>query len=755
MKMKKSFAKPRNRVLAVVLCLAMVVGIFATMMANTFASPDPVFFTDEPVDFKAEKIRQIDKGDSITATVKNLGDSAVVGDSVTTSYNAATSILTFYASGGAGKATLVYGTMMTGKIGTINVWVRDNDLVGQYTLTKGHHINASKNSTNTELPLTAKTGNEADVDVSKWEWSSTDESIAQYNPVSNKILTGDTDGHVILTFKCTDVWGLEQSINLMVTVGKPDSDVISDGKGSYFVETDNPYIYIRTDEAGKVKMPLEFVYDKDGIGQGEEGRPAYTVDGEYYVEDPLGSNIFKEVQDDGTLKDGPAIWGGTVNGLGNDSNEGPVVKYGDTYYVDEGQNIFKPVDGTSSGDLVGGGPDSDPSTDPVTPVFDNTANDGKYYVGPFTDEDGIPFYYGDAEGSNDGIQSSATEKGDTDEVYYLQDDGTIGKTKPDKVYDCIITSVTVDPSSAAVIKGDSLTFTATVEGTDGVNDPLMTDVIWTVSGAGSEGTMIVDGVLTVAEDETASALVVTATSVADKSKFASAAVAVENKNLVGVPVADIVPGITFTADDIEWVVLTKDVDNNILVTSVNTVGKGQYGPASVLMPGLGGWHSSLYCREATTIRQFMESYYTNNMKSFHPFAKVTNVRIESSWNAAKDNVGGFSIVNPDQTTPYTRTVDSPNSMVEGGTTQTYIAKTAFALSISEVETYMAKEDTVMSKYRFVAGAHNQYWLRSRAPLMGGAYATKVNDEGEISQPGPNHTSSNDLGYRPAIWVNFD
>jgi hypothetical protein len=85
-----------------------------------------------------------------------------------------------------------------------------------------------------------------------------------------------------------------------------------------------------------------------------------------------------------------------------------------------------------------------------------------------------------------------------------------------------VTSVTVSPASANVAKGATAVFTATVSGN---NSPAST-VTWAVSG-GKAGTGISSsGVLTVAANETATTLTVTATSTQDTRKTSSATVAV-------------------------------------------------------------------------------------------------------------------------------------------------------------------------------------------------------------------------------------
>lgn len=89
-----------------------------------------------------------------------------------------------------------------------------------------------------------------------------------------------------------------------------------------------------------------------------------------------------------------------------------------------------------------------------------------------------------------------------------------------------VDSVAVTPKTATVTKGQSLQLTATVEATGGADKT----VAWSVSGAKSptDGTQISSsGLLTVAEDETATSLVVTATSVYTAGKNDTATITVQ------------------------------------------------------------------------------------------------------------------------------------------------------------------------------------------------------------------------------------
>ncbi|MCL2253821.1 MAG: hypothetical protein FWC09_05190, partial [Lachnospiraceae bacterium] len=143
-----------------------------------------------------------------------------------------------------------------------------------------------------------------------------------------------------------------------------------------------------------------------------------------------GSNIYKKVYKDGNLRDTPAIWGGEdgIFGTGDDKK---VIGFPDgSYWRHMGQNVWKKVDKNKLDPLTGGGPDGDPTTDPVMKIYDNTAQDGKYYVGPLGSGDDI-YYYGDNPVNGNGkLDSTENSLENTDTKFYKDKDGNFTTTKP-------------------------------------------------------------------------------------------------------------------------------------------------------------------------------------------------------------------------------------------------------------------------------------------------------------------------------------
>ena len=126
---------------------------------------------------------------------------------------------------------------------------------------------------------------------------------------------------------------------------------------------------------------------------------------------------------------------------------------------------------------------------------------------------------------------------DTVRVYEIEVFGKKDVTPPATVT-VSITPETMEVDSNPGQKGQ---FTAAVSGSENI------DVVWTISGNTSSQTMITNGQLFLGEDETAKTLTVTATSVADPTKSASAVVTIVDP-VYGISVSDSLANGTITPD---------------------------------------------------------------------------------------------------------------------------------------------------------------------------------------------------------------
>jgi arabinan endo-1,5-alpha-L-arabinosidase len=157
----------------------------------------------------------------------------------------------------------------------------------------------------------------------------------------------------------------------------------------------------------------------------------------------------------------------------------------------------------------------------------------------------------DAKFDNVSIYNKALAENDIATLYQME-----------RKEEVIVDEVTIDPITITVKKGSTYQFNATVTGTYVTNQ----SVIWAVSGSaitavtGSAITTNIDstGLLTIAEDETADILIITATSVEDNSKYGVAIVQVGEVTLeqVANPIISTEPIDVSGLDNNEFIVVT-------------------------------------------------------------------------------------------------------------------------------------------------------------------------------------------------------
>jgi len=231
---------------------------------------------------------------------------------------------------------------------------------------------------------------------------------------------------------------LEALENLEPRDQTPAGIIGPDQNGDYYRpvgDPDNVYELVNKDGSSK-HQPPKYIYDPNGslknkppVLDGDEV-PAIKGDGInsgfFWVEDP--ENIWHKVNSDGTLSDDNVLWGGP-DGLPTGSDNLPAKKFGNEWWIDRGQNVWQKYDPSNPrgplGPLTGGGPDDDPTTGPVTPIFPGNNNglpftDGKYYIGPI-DPGPNEYYIGDKPfPAGDGkLNSTLDYLDDTDCIYWL------------------------------------------------------------------------------------------------------------------------------------------------------------------------------------------------------------------------------------------------------------------------------------------------------------------------------------------------
>jgi len=255
-----------------------------------------------------------------------------------------------------------------------------------------------------------------------------------------KININSTEQHFINAIN-----SIQNAIDSLVLLPPPADGVIIGKDGNFYKPVGTPEnIFVVVDRDGNpTKQPPEYVYNESGVPGNKADKPAYKDDdGRFLAEDPKGSNIWKYVEDNGDLKDTPAVWGGP-DGKPGGGDDMRADLFNGKYWANFGQNVWREIFVKDLGPLTGGGPDFNPTKNMVRPIFDNTGDDGKYYVGDdWHDADGNHYFYGDKEiGGNGLLESTAGGTAGDDEIFYMVN-GHMTTVKPSKLLSS--TSVATD-----------------------------------------------------------------------------------------------------------------------------------------------------------------------------------------------------------------------------------------------------------------------------------------------------------------------
>ena len=443
----KKQSKNSRKALAMILALLFTITAISYGISDTFAAPGDVTVSLAPP-AGISAANTIEVGATKNETVFNLND-AVSGDIsiATVSFTPGTSTGNLRVTGAkAGIVTVAYGNRQGAVIYTL-YQIADSRNISSYTLhNNGEALFESKNEAAKTAPVTFYAG----ASNPAVAWSSTNSAVATVN-ASGEITPND-NGAAIVIGAFVDKWGRAQDVHILVIVGGIGG---GNGGGTIITGPDGnkyrplarpPHVYEKLDENGNSLEPPEYVYNPgDNPGDGND-IPAITDGyGNFYVEEP--ENIWTPINNgDGSLEEDNKFWGGPDGKPDGGPHGGDNIPVGvfenddgeDEYWVNMGQNVWKKYDKAHPqgplGPLTGGGPDGDPTTDPVTEIFDNTDKDGKYYVGPLgPDGDGNIYYWGDPMTGGNGTLDSTADGAEIDDVkYYKDENGNMSTTKPPK-----------------------------------------------------------------------------------------------------------------------------------------------------------------------------------------------------------------------------------------------------------------------------------------------------------------------------------
>lgn len=422
----KFFGKKSNRVTAIVLASAILLSTVALGLMNTFASS-----TDKHVIFKDpnESYAHVEVGQSKEVTFTNAYTWATADlNKASVTYTTADRTKAMVKGGTTAGETVISLATKTGYIYNLPYQITDSNKITEYTIKNNGEAFVKNKGESVEIPI--KTIPESAVNDITWEAENKD-----FVDINGRTLTTKVEkGAVVIIGTVTDKWGVTQKIPFLLTIGVNINNLYPTGTGDPEQGKDGnwyspigtpPNVYEVVDKDGNsTSEPPTYVYNPDGDpGNGNDQDAHYNFDDErFYVEDP--ENFFKPVNDtDGTIDSEPVIWGGPDKTFGTGDDK-EVEEFGTGYYVDLGQNIYQKANTNAlDPNLIGGGPDLDPSTSPVRPIYKH--DDGKYYVGPIFEGEN-EYYYGDSLTNGDGlVNSTATKRDGTDDKFQIDENGNM------------------------------------------------------------------------------------------------------------------------------------------------------------------------------------------------------------------------------------------------------------------------------------------------------------------------------------------
>ncbi|MCL2083653.1 MAG: Ig-like domain-containing protein [Oscillospiraceae bacterium] len=410
--------------------LTVLTAVLAVNIAGTLTVPEDIHVVLES-ESGISPLFTVEVGESVSRTIANLNQARNSDPGIADLDYTAEGADNLQVTGlKAGLATISYGT----KIGLVSAGkyqVTDSRNISAYIIKDGGEVRLESAGETKPVPVEIAEGSD------NIKWRSANTAVATVNQSTGRV-TAVSKGAAVVIGEFTDKWGAARSIFISVGVGidgnlSGNGNIIKGGDGGHYRPVGvPPNVYEVVEENGSPKQPPEYVYNPDGNPGNGNNRPAVTnAGGGYLAEDP--SNIWKEVLPDGSLKQSPALWGG-ANGKPGGGDDKEVVKYGDDYWVDMGQNVWRMVDKSAPrGELsilIGGGPGYNPAGYPATQIFDNTARDGKYYVGPF-DSNTEEYFFGDPPGGNGLLESTDHGTAFDDVKYYRDAEGNMITIKPE------------------------------------------------------------------------------------------------------------------------------------------------------------------------------------------------------------------------------------------------------------------------------------------------------------------------------------
>ena len=273
------FTNRKNKLIAGLIALVMLIGIISAGLSGIFALPAPetwTAMTNTETGYPSNRIVTIPDTPFRGAAGVNTNNPRFSTDEniLTAAYSSENEGFTVFPHK-AGKADLVWADMELLTVRFISLWVKDKNNIEKYAAPAAWYMEAARGGT-ALLDINAEDGYGAPAN-DKINWVALSPEIADVN--GSTITAEDVNGMAYFVGTFVDIWGEDHLISMAVKVGKgPNANDFKfpEWNGSKWMPLEEPDgVYVKVTEDGKIKAPPEFIYAPGGDTDGEINEPVY------------------------------------------------------------------------------------------------------------------------------------------------------------------------------------------------------------------------------------------------------------------------------------------------------------------------------------------------------------------------------------------------------------------------------------------------------------------------------------------------
>ena len=238
--MKKLFSGKRNRTIALVLAVALMVTALAVGLGSTLAAKNPVAVTfSQPNTYPALEVGASQTIPSSGVFRALSGDTSIA---TATIVNAVNNLGDLHVTGVSAGITSASAAARAGYLRNYMFQVTDSRNIVKYSVANGGEVYFSTPNKTAASPVTVETGENTSLAnaaaFNRIDWHSIDEDVAQVDP--DGTIRAKANGVALIIGEFVDKWGVVRDVHVVVVVGPlndnliPGPDEDGDGEPDYW-----------------------------------------------------------------------------------------------------------------------------------------------------------------------------------------------------------------------------------------------------------------------------------------------------------------------------------------------------------------------------------------------------------------------------------------------------------------------------------------------------------------------------------------